>query len=75
MYVYPDQGQAVYSATKAALNFVTYHLASELWHIGIRVNAIAPNTFPGLVPTDRVVKEIMAFDASEETGRIVTLEE
>jgi NAD(P)-dependent dehydrogenase (short-subunit alcohol dehydrogenase family) len=45
LFVYPDLGQALYATSKAALNHLTYHLASELWDFGIRVNAIAPDTF------------------------------
>jgi NAD(P)-dependent dehydrogenase (short-subunit alcohol dehydrogenase family) len=74
LYVYPDLGQALYSASKAALNYATYHAASELWDIGIRVNAIAPNTFPGLVPTERVVNEILTLDESDLTGRVVIVD-
>jgi NAD(P)-dependent dehydrogenase (short-subunit alcohol dehydrogenase family) len=73
VYVYPDLGQGIYSASKAALNYATYHLASELWHIGIRVNAIAPDTFPGLVLTDKVVDEILMLDRATDTGRVVIL--
>src|SRR5215467_5183669 len=50
IYVYTDTGQSVYSATKAALNHLTYHMANEFWSIGVRVNAVAPNAFPSLVP-------------------------
>jgi NAD(P)-dependent dehydrogenase (short-subunit alcohol dehydrogenase family) len=73
LFVYPDLGQSVYAATKAALNHVTYHLASELWHIGIRVNAIAPDTFPGRVATESVLDEIIALDGSDRTGQLAPL--
>ncbi len=73
-YVYPDQGQTLYSATKAALNFATYHLASEFWHIGVRVNAIAPNTFPGIVETERVLDETAALDRGTDTGQVLTID-
>jgi NAD(P)-dependent dehydrogenase (short-subunit alcohol dehydrogenase family) len=75
VYVYPDQGQGLYSACKAALNFATYHLASEYWDIGVRVNAVAPNSFPGRVSIGRVLDQIRAFDGGDETGRVVTLDE
>lgn len=68
-FVYPDQGQAIYSATKAALNFASHHLASEFWDYGVRVNTIAPNTFPGIVPTKHVIDAIIKFDKSQETGQ------
>jgi len=75
VYVYPDLGQAVYSTTKAALNFASYHMANDLFGIGVRANAVAPNTFPGLVSTSRVVDEMLALDASEDTGRLVVIDE
>lgn len=74
LYVYPDLGQTLYSATKAALNFATYHLASEFWHIGVRVNALAPNTFPGIVSTEQVLNETLALDRGADTGRIVVVD-
>jgi NAD(P)-dependent dehydrogenase (short-subunit alcohol dehydrogenase family) len=70
VYVYPDLGQGLYAATKAGLNQLTYHLASELWDIGIRVNAVAPDSFPGRVSTETVVEAIRTFDTSATTGRI-----
>lgn len=71
LFVYPDLGQALYSTSKAALNQLTHHLASDFWDIGIRVNAVAPDTFPGRVPTDDVLEAILALDASEQTGQVV----
>jgi NAD(P)-dependent dehydrogenase (short-subunit alcohol dehydrogenase family) len=71
LYVYPDLGQALYATSKAALNHLTYHLASDLWDIGIRVNAVAPDTFPGRVPIGDVVEAILALDASDRTGQVV----
>lgn len=69
-YVYPDLGQGMYAASKAALNHLTYHLASEFWDIGVRVNAVAPDTFPGRVGTDAVLDEIRDLDDSDQTGQI-----
>ena len=74
LYVYPDLGQAIYGTSKAALNYATYHLASEFWDIGIRVNAVAPNSFPSLISTERVLDQIAAFDASEQTGQLSVLD-
>jgi NAD(P)-dependent dehydrogenase (short-subunit alcohol dehydrogenase family) len=73
-YVYPDSGQAVYAASKAALDHLTYHLASELWNIGVRVNAVAPNTFPALVDTARVLDAIVALDRGDQTGEIIVVD-
>jgi NAD(P)-dependent dehydrogenase (short-subunit alcohol dehydrogenase family) len=74
MFVYPDLGQALYGTSKAALNHLTYHLASEFWDIGVRVNAIAPNSFPGIVATDRVLEAIAAFDSGTQTGQVLRLD-
>jgi NAD(P)-dependent dehydrogenase (short-subunit alcohol dehydrogenase family) len=73
LYVYPDLGQGVYAASKAALIQLSYHLASEFWDLGVRVNTIAPDTFPGRVPTDQVVDAIVAFDEGDQTGQLTTL--
>jgi NAD(P)-dependent dehydrogenase (short-subunit alcohol dehydrogenase family) len=73
LYVYPDLGQALYATSKAALNHLTYHLASDLWDIGIRVNAVTPDTFPGRVPIEQVLDAILTLDTSDETGQIVTV--
>lgn len=74
LFVYPDRGQALYGTTKAALNHLTYHLASELWDLGVRINAVAPNTFPDIVPTERVLEAIVSLDASAQTGQVLRLE-
>jgi NAD(P)-dependent dehydrogenase (short-subunit alcohol dehydrogenase family) len=71
IFVYPDLGQAAYAASKAALNHLTYHLASEFWDIGVRVNAVAPDSFPGRVGIGRVLDTIADLDAGTGTGRIV----
>jgi NAD(P)-dependent dehydrogenase (short-subunit alcohol dehydrogenase family) len=73
LFVYPDLGQTFYGMSKAALNHCTYHLANEFWDIGIRVNALAPDTFPGRVSTAKVVDAIIDLDASEQTGQVISL--
>jgi NAD(P)-dependent dehydrogenase (short-subunit alcohol dehydrogenase family) len=60
----------VYSSSKAALNHLSYHLASELWHIGIRVNAVAPDVFGAEVSVTEVLDAIVAYDESLQTGQI-----
>jgi NAD(P)-dependent dehydrogenase (short-subunit alcohol dehydrogenase family) len=74
VYVYPDLGQCVYASSKAALNHATYHLASELWDIGVRANVVAPNTFSSRVPIEKVLDQIVAFDLSDDTGRLVIVD-
>lgn len=73
-YVYPDSGQILYSASKAALNYASYHMASELWEMGVRVNTIAPNTFPGIVPIERLMREIDKLEKSTQTGQLVIID-
>jgi NAD(P)-dependent dehydrogenase (short-subunit alcohol dehydrogenase family) len=73
LYVYPDHGQALYAASKAALNQLTYHLASEFWDIGVRVNAIAPDTFPGRVSASEVIDCVHRIAHSDCTGQVVPI--
>src|SRR5206468_2900780 len=73
MFVYPDLGQGAYAMSKAALNHLTYHLASEFWNIGVRVNAVAPDSFPGRVSTAEVLETIADLDASDQTGQVIPL--
>lgn len=71
--VHPDLGLGLYGMTKAALNHLTYYMASDFWDIGVRVNALAPTTFPAAIPTETVVEAILRLDESTETGQIVPL--
>ncbi|MBR0899586.1 SDR family oxidoreductase [Bradyrhizobium tropiciagri] len=73
--VYPGFGQGFYSASKAALNYLTCHLASEYENIAIRANAICPVDFPGTIATEAVVDEIVRLDSSKESGKVFLLDE
>jgi 3-oxoacyl-[acyl-carrier protein] reductase len=66
-------GLSAYSASKVALNFLTCYLAEELRGIGVRVNAIAPTTFPDLIPTSTVSDVIVQMDYSTDSGTIIEL--
>ncbi len=68
--LYPDGMQSVYAASKAALNQLTRHMASEYDRIGVRVNALAPNTFPGIVTTESVLEALVDLDSGRRTGEI-----
>lgn len=72
--VYPDSGQGVYASTKAALHMLTRHMASEYIRYGIRVNALAPNTFPRLVSLERVCEAIIASIEGKANGEITVLD-
>jgi NAD(P)-dependent dehydrogenase (short-subunit alcohol dehydrogenase family) len=71
VYVYPGYGQGVYSACKAALNILTRHLAYELQALGVRVNALAPDAFPGRVPIGQVLDGVVRLAEGDATGRIL----
>jgi NAD(P)-dependent dehydrogenase (short-subunit alcohol dehydrogenase family) len=66
-------GLAAYSASKAALNFLTCFLAAEFRGFGVRVNAVAPTSFPELIATSEVAKEIVRLDGARETGEVISL--
>jgi len=71
--VYPG-GQAVYGASKAALNQLTRHLAAEFGGFGVRANALAPNSFPSIVSTDSVAKAIARLDSDTVSGKVLVVD-
>ncbi len=71
--VYPG-GQAVYAASKAALNQLTRHMAAEFGEFGVRANALAPNSFPSIVSTESVATAIARLDGESVTGRVLVLD-
>lgn len=73
--VVPGVGLAAYSASKAALDLLGGHLAAELRPVGVRVNTLAPTSFPQLVPTSAVSDAIVDLDHSDLTGFVVQLDE
>jgi NAD(P)-dependent dehydrogenase (short-subunit alcohol dehydrogenase family) len=72
--LYEGMGQSVYSASKAALNCLTVHMASEFSDFGVRVNAIAPTNFPGIISTESVVQQILRIDKSTMNGTVMVLD-
>jgi NAD(P)-dependent dehydrogenase (short-subunit alcohol dehydrogenase family) len=74
IFVYPGQGQSAYAASKAALNTFTLHLADELEMVGVRVNAVAPNSFPSIVAESEVVNAIAELDAGKLNGEILVVD-
>ncbi|MFC9893348.1 SDR family NAD(P)-dependent oxidoreductase [Nocardia sp. NPDC127579] len=67
--VYPGV-QALYAASKAALNHLTRHMAAEFTEFGVRVNALAPYNFPEVVPVENVLHAIYQLDSGTMTGGI-----
>lgn len=72
--VFPGCGQAVYAASKAALNHLTRHMGAEFATFGVRVNAVAPNSFPAVVSTARVAESIVMLDEQSVTGKILAVD-
>ena len=73
--VYIGLGQSIYSASKSALNVLSCHLSHELRPVGVRVNAIAPTSFPLLIPTESVCESILRLDNGGMTGSVVVLDQ
>jgi len=71
---YAEWGSSAYPASKAALNMLTIGMADQLAPLGVRVNALAPNSFPMLVSTAHVTNTIVELDRGEDTGRIRVLD-
>jgi NAD(P)-dependent dehydrogenase (short-subunit alcohol dehydrogenase family) len=72
--LFTGSGQGVYAASKAALNMLTRHLGAEFAEFGVRVNAVAPNSFPSIVSTRRVAESIVALDEETVSGRILAVD-
>jgi NAD(P)-dependent dehydrogenase (short-subunit alcohol dehydrogenase family) len=72
--IFPNLGQSVYSATKAALNHMTRHMANEFRPLGIRVNALAPNSFPRIVSTARVADALVTLDEGDMSGKVMVID-
>jgi NAD(P)-dependent dehydrogenase (short-subunit alcohol dehydrogenase family) len=72
--IYRGSGQSVYSASKAAMNVLTRHMADEFRAIGVRVNALAPNSFPRIVSTAAVVDGLRQLDLGTMTGKVLVLD-
>lgn len=73
-HVYTGWGQGCYSASKAALNLASCHLAAELDSDGIRVNTVAPNTFPAIVSWERLLDGVLTVIDGDSSGQILVLD-
>jgi NAD(P)-dependent dehydrogenase (short-subunit alcohol dehydrogenase family) len=72
--IYRGLHQGLYSASKAALNFLSRHMADEFSSMGVRVNALAPNSFPRLVRTSKVASAIVKLDSGQMNGSVLLLD-
>lgn len=72
--LYRGAGQSIYAASKAALNHLTSHMADEFTSLGVRVNAVAPNSFPSIVPTARAAAAVKNLDEGSTTGTVVVVD-
>lgn len=71
--LYENIGHGSYAASKAALNMLTEHLASEYRNFGIRVNAVAPYYFKN-VGLKKVCQSISGFIEGKQSGQIRILD-
>jgi NAD(P)-dependent dehydrogenase (short-subunit alcohol dehydrogenase family) len=72
--VFPGLHQSVYSASKAALNYLSLHMAEEFGSFGVRVNALLPTSFPRIIPSERVADALAQLDADGSSGEIVVVD-
>jgi NAD(P)-dependent dehydrogenase (short-subunit alcohol dehydrogenase family) len=71
---------SAYSMAKAGLHALTQHLALELAHANIRVNAVSPAVvetpiFEAFIPKDQVHAALQGFNGFHPIGRIGRPEE
>jgi NAD(P)-dependent dehydrogenase (short-subunit alcohol dehydrogenase family) len=71
LYVYERRGQAFYGTSKAALNFLTLYLASELAPYMIRANSICPARLSDLVAIAKVISAIRRLANGDDTGEVI----
>jgi NAD(P)-dependent dehydrogenase (short-subunit alcohol dehydrogenase family) len=72
LYAYHDQGQAFYSASKAALNMLTLYLSLELAPYSVRANAICPGRLTDPTSIQSVVAAVQNLLTGADTGMIIS---
>jgi NAD(P)-dependent dehydrogenase (short-subunit alcohol dehydrogenase family) len=68
------KGQGAYAPSKAALNHLTIYQSEEFKEYGIRVNAIAPTSFPSIISAEVVADAVVDIDRSIENGTITVVD-
>lgn len=72
--IFPLVGQSIYSASKAALNALTGHMAHEFETFGVRVNGLAPTRFPGIVSTEAVARAAGRLAEGDMNGEVLVVD-
>ena len=65
--------QGFYAASKAAINMLATHMASEYGRYGIAVNALLPNSFPSIVDTKVVASHALKIVSEGQSGSLFKL--
>jgi NAD(P)-dependent dehydrogenase (short-subunit alcohol dehydrogenase family) len=65
---------ACYSATKRALSALTKNLSYELEPYGVRINLLAPSSFPSEQPTELVCRTCAEIENSDHNGTVTTID-
>ncbi len=65
---------ACYAATKSALSALTKNLSYELEPHGVRINLLAPGSFPEEQPTELVCRTCVELETSNHNGSVTTIE-
>lgn len=65
---------ACYAATKRALSALTKNLSYELERYGVRVNLLAPGSFPSEQPTELVCEACVEIESSNHNGMVTTID-
>jgi NAD(P)-dependent dehydrogenase (short-subunit alcohol dehydrogenase family) len=72
LYAYDGSGQAIYSASKAALNMLTLHLALELAPYAVRANAICPGKLTTCSSMRSVIQRVETLLLGSDTGMVIS---
>lgn len=65
---------ACYAATKRALSALTKNMSYELERHGVRINLLAPGSFPSEQPTELVCQTCVELESSKHNGMVTTID-